>query len=134
MGIMVIVLVLVLMQYSFFGIKVGMARVKYDIQAPAISGHPVFERYYRVHQNTLEQLLVFVPLYLVFAVMAEGQGWMGSELATACGVLWIIGRFIYSSAYIEDPAKRGMGFMLSFLATVLLMMGNLAAAIMSLLG
>jgi glutathione S-transferase len=127
MGITVIVLVLVLMQYSFFGIKVGMARVNYNIQAPAISGHPVFERYYRVHQNTLEQLLVF-------AVMAEGQGWMGSELAAACGVLWIIGRFIYASAYIEDPAKRGMGFMLSFLATVLLMMGNLAAAIISLLG
>jgi len=66
--------------------------------------------------------------------MAEGQGWMGSELAAACGVLWIIGRFVYASAYIDDPAKRGKGFMLSFLATVLLIIGNLAAAIMSYMG
>ena len=65
MGIMTLVLVLILVQYITFGVKVGGAREKYDIQAPAITGHPEFERYYRVHQNTLEQLIVFIYFQLV---------------------------------------------------------------------
>lgn len=133
MGIMVIVLVLVLLQYSFFGIQVGKARVDFNVQAPAITGHPVFERHYRVQQNTMEQLLVFVPMYLVFAFMAESLGWMGYEIASAMGILWLIGRFVYANAYVKDPALRGKGFMISFLASVVLIVGNVAAGIMSLL-
>lgn len=33
---------------------VGKGRHKYAIQAPAVIGHPVFERLYRVQMNTLE--------------------------------------------------------------------------------
>lgn len=134
MGIMVIVLVLIMMQYSFFGIQVGKARVDFKVEAPAISGHPVFERHYRVQQNTLEQLLVFIPMYLVFAFMAESRGWMGYEIASAMGILWLIGRFVYANAYVKDPALRGKGFMLSFLASVVLIIGNLLAGVLSLLG
>jgi glutathione S-transferase len=134
MGLMAIVLVLILFQYMFFGVKVGGARVKFDIKAPAISGHPEFERLYRVQQNTLEQLMVFIPLYLVFPVMAEAQGWMGYEIVSALGVLWLIGRFVYAGSYVKDPASRGKGFLIGFLATALLAIGTIAAAALSFLG
>lgn len=134
MALLIIVLVAILMQYNFFGMRVGAARVKYDIKAPAIVGHPEFERHYRIQQNTLEQLVVFIPMYLSFAIMAEQQGWPGNEIASALGVLWIVGRFIYAGAYIKDPAKRGAGFLTGFAATALLMIGTVVAAVMSLMG
>lgn len=134
MELMIIILVLILIQYTTFGIKVGGAREKFDVKAPAITGHPEFERYYRVHQNTLEQLIVFIPLYLVFPHLAESQGWMGYEMTSASGVLWIIGRFLYASNYVKDPNSRSGGFLISFLATVLLILGTLALLVMSLIG
>lgn len=134
MGLLAIMLVLILVQYLYFGMKVGGARMKYEIKAPAISGHPEFERHYRVHQNTLEQLIIFIPLYIIFAIMAESQGWMGYEIASAVGVLWIIGRSVYAASYVKNPDSRSKGFMIGFLATVILIVGTLAASIMSLLG
>ncbi|MBL6906240.1 MAG: MAPEG family protein, partial [Pseudomonadales bacterium] len=67
MALVAIVILLAILEYQFFSFKVGMARGKYDIKAPAISGHEVFDRYYRVHMNTLEQLIVFIPAILIFA-------------------------------------------------------------------
>lgn len=134
MGLLAIILVLILIQYLFFGMKVGGARMKFGVKAPAISGHPEFERHYRVQQNTLEQLIIFIPLYIIFAIMAESQGWMGYEIASGLGVLWIIGRFVYSASYVKDPDSRGKGFMIGFLAIVILLVGTLAASIMSLIG
>ena len=134
MGFMTIVLILILAQYTSFGIKVGGAREKYNIQAPAIMGHPEFERYYRVQQNTLEQLIVFIPLYLVFPQMAESQGWMGYEMVSGAGVLWLIGRYVYATNYVKDPASRGKGFIISVLAIALLTLGTLALSVMSFMG
>ena len=59
MELVAIVILLALIEYNIFGILVGRARAKYNVPAPATSGDPVFERYCRVHQNTLEQLMVF---------------------------------------------------------------------------
>jgi glutathione S-transferase len=134
MGFMTLVLTLILVQYISFAMKVGGARQKHSIEAPAINGHPEFERYYRVHQNTLEQLIVFIPLYLVFPQMAEARGWMGYEMVSIAGVLWIIGRYIYASNYVKDPASRGKGFLISFLPTVLLLLGTLVLSVMSIIG
>lgn len=134
MGFMTLVLVLILVQYLNFGMKVGFSRQKYDVKAPAITGHPEFERYYRVHQNTLENLIIFIPLYLIFPQMAEAQGWMGYETTSVLGVFWLIGRFIYARNYVKDPDTRAKGFMLSFLATVALILGTLALAVMSMIG
>ena len=50
-----------LLEYFVFAWLVGKARVQYGVKAPATSGHEVFERYFRVQQNTLELLIVFVP-------------------------------------------------------------------------
>ena len=56
-----LVILLAVMQYFFFLSMVGKARGEYSIKAPATTGHDMFERIYRVQQNTLEQLVIFIP-------------------------------------------------------------------------
>ena len=50
-----------LLVYFVVTINVGRARFKYKISPPSMSGDPNFERVLRVQQNTLEQLVLFLP-------------------------------------------------------------------------
>jgi glutathione S-transferase len=119
------VIALALLQFFFFGGLVGRARVRFGIEAPAITGDPVFERYYRVHYNTMEQLVVFIPGMLLFGV------YINALAAAVLGLLFILGRIVYFRAYIADPAKRGPGFGLSMLPMIILLLGGLGGAIWS---
>ena len=56
-----IVTLLALLEYMFFAFRVGTSRAKYGVAAPATSGNPEWDRLFRVQQNTLEQLIIFVP-------------------------------------------------------------------------
>ena len=122
-----IVIVLALLQYFVFGLLVGRARSKFDVHAPAVTGHPVFERYYRVHQNTLELMIMFIPAIVLFGY------WVRPDLGAGIGFVYVIGRFIYLRAYISDPARRGLGFGLSILPILILLIGGGIAAVLSLL-
>lgn len=122
-----IVIVLALLQYFVFGLLVGRARARFDVHAPAITGHPVFERYYRVHQNTLELMIMFIPAIVLFGY------WIRPDLGAAIGFVYVIGRVIYLRAYISDPARRGLGFGLSILPILVLLIGGGIAAVLSLL-
>ncbi len=122
-----IVIVLALLQYFVFGLLVGRARSKFDVHAPAVTGHPVFERYYRVHQNTLELMIMFIPAIVLFGY------WVRPDLGAGIGFIYVIGRVIYLRAYISDPARRGLGFGLSILPILVLLIGGGIAAILSLL-
>jgi uncharacterized MAPEG superfamily protein len=122
-----IVIVLALLQYFAFGLLVGRARIKFNVHAPAITGHPVFERYYRVHQNTLELMIMFIPAIVLFGY------WVRPDLGAGIGFVYVIGRAIYLRAYISDPARRGLGFGLSVLPILILLIGGGIAAILSLL-
>ena len=124
MELVALVILLSLLEYQFFSFKVGMARGKYDIQAPAISGHEVFDRYYRVHINTLEQLIVFIPAILIFAYFGN------PTYAAGLGVFFLIGRIMYFVSYVSDPAKRGAGFIIGWIPTVLLVIAGLISAVM----
>ena len=88
---------------------VGRARGKYAIKAPAVSGHPAFERAYRVQMNTLEQTVMFLPT-LWLAAHYGFSGWAG-----IAGLVWLVGRTWYAVAYLKNPAKRGPGFGLGML-------------------
>lgn len=55
-----IVTALAVLQFLVFGCKVARARWRYGVKAPKVAGNPVFERHFRVQQNTLEQLVVFL--------------------------------------------------------------------------
>jgi uncharacterized MAPEG superfamily protein len=126
MALVAVVIALALIEYLVFGILAGRARVRCNVLAPATTGHPVFERYFRVQQNTLEQLIVFVPSMWLFGL------YVSPLWATGLGVLFVIGRVVYLTGYVADPKKRGAGFGLSFLPTAILALGSLAGAILSL--
>ncbi len=122
MELVIVVVILALIEYYIFGALVGWARGKYGVSAPAVSGDPVFERYYRVQQNTLEQLMGFIPAILIY-------GYYGNALiAAGLGMVFIIARVIYLYAYVADPAKRGLGFVLGWLATIFMMFAGLWSA------
>lgn len=122
-----IVIVLALMQYFVFAISVGKARGTYKVNAPAVTGDPVFERYYRVQQNTLEMLVMFIPALVIFSY------WFRPDVGAGIGLVYLVGRFLYSRSYIADPASRGIGFALSILPTLILLIGGGIAAVVSLL-
>jgi len=117
--------------YFYMGLQVGMARSRYDVKAPATHGHPEFERYFRVHMNTLEWLVIFLPCLWMAAFFTTDWGPIASAVVTVLGVVWIIGRFIYMQAYVKDPATRSRGFAIQALATLLLFVAALAAAVIN---
>ena len=115
-----------LLQYSFFAFMVGSARGKYEVSAPAVIGHEVFERYYRVQQNTLELLIVFIPGMFLFS------HYVHILAAAVLGLVFFVGRMIYYKTYIADPKSRALGFALSFLAAHALTVGGLVGAVLKL--
>ncbi len=120
-----IVTVLALVQYTYFGIQVGGAHQKYGVKVPAMSGDDQFERINRVHQNTLEQLALLLPALWMYAYFVNPLWGAGM------GVVYLIGRIIYSSAYQKDPASRSLGFMLSFLPGTVMLAWVLVVVVMS---
>ena len=122
MELVAIVTGIALVQYTWFSFYVGMMRQKHGVAAPASQGPPDFERAFRVQQNTLEQLVVFLPSLWIYATFASPL-W-----AAAVGVVFIIARFIYRASYLRDPKKRGNGFVLGFVASMYLLIGGVIAA------
>jgi glutathione S-transferase len=123
----VIVVALALVQFLAFGSAVGWARGKYQVAAPATTGNEIFERYFRVQMNTLEQLVVFLPAIWMFATQVSAS-W-----AAGLGAVYLAGRLIYFFSYTRDPKSRGLGFALSSLPLIVMVLGVLIAAIRQLL-
>ena len=122
-----IVVLLALLQFIYFALSVGGARGKYKVSAPATEGNDIFERMFRVQQNTMEQLIVFVPSAYAFAYYVSGT-WV-----LLGGSLFILGRFVYAAAYIKDPKSRGPGMTITFIGNLILLIGGLVGAVMKLL-
>ena len=121
-----IVTLLSLLVYFWMSLQVGRARGKSGIHAPAMTGDPLLERAVRVQSNTLEWLPIFLPSLWLFALYCN-------ELTAAgLGVLWIVGRIIYSVGYMTDPAKRSTGFLIQFAACAVLLFGALGQIIYTL--
>jgi uncharacterized membrane protein YecN with MAPEG domain len=119
----VIVAVLALLQFCWFGLEVGAMRAKHKCKAPAITGAPEFERMFRVQQNTMEQLVVFLPALWLFGSMVNPV-W-----AAGLGVIYLVGRFVYRISYVKDPASRSLGFMLTYVPTLLMLLWVLGATV-----
>lgn len=114
-----LVTLLMLLQFFWFGWQVGTMRGKHGVKAPAMSGHPEFERTFRVQQNTMEQLVLTIPALWLFAHYADPL-W-----AAGFGAVFIIGRFIYKRGYVADPSKRSLGFTIGIIASSALVLGTL---------
>lgn len=123
----IVVLLTVLLQFGTMW-AVGHARGKYGIKAPAVTGHPAFERALRVQMNTLEATVMFLPS-LWLAVQYGFPLWGG-----LAGLVWVLGRAWYAVAYLQDAAKRGPGYLVSsagWALTLLLGVAGLVRALMA---
>ena len=114
-----LMIVLALIEFVVFGYAVAAARTRYNVPAPATGGHEVFERYFRAHMNTLEQLVVFLPSIWLFA------HYINAWIAVALGALFIIGRALYFRGYVQSAQARHAGFMISGIPNVTLLIGAL---------
>ncbi|MEO7493528.1 MAG: MAPEG family protein [Massilia sp.] len=104
--------------YLWTSYMVAFARARYKVKAPSMEGPPEFLVRYRVQMNTLEQLPVLLaPMWT--CAFALGDRW-----AAAGGLAWCVGRLVYALAYYRDPAKRGPGFSIAFVASAALMVGT----------
>jgi glutathione S-transferase len=113
--------------YVFLGTRVAAARGRFQVKLPAISGHPEFERIFRVQMNTLEWLPVFlVPLWLCAL-------YLNDIAAAAVGVIWIAGRVLYYTGYRTAVAKRLPGFAIQASACLLLLAGAAVGVVLHLL-
>jgi glutathione S-transferase len=121
-----LVILLALLEYMVFGFLVGGARTRYKIPAPATSGEPAFERTFRVHYNTLEMLVVFVPSIWLFGM------YLNPRWSAIIGVFFLIGRALYAIGYIRAPEKRHVGAMLSFASLAILLFGAMFGVIRAL--
>ena len=112
-----LVTVLALLEFQWFGLLVARARGQFGIKAPATTGNEIFERYFRVQMNTLEQLVLFLPSLWIFA------HFVSPIWAAALGAVFVIGRAVYAASYIRDPKTRSLGFALTALPTLLMLIG-----------
>ena len=122
-----IVTLLSLLAYVWMGVRVGGARRRSGIAAPAMAGDPMLERYLRVQGNTLEWLPIFLASLWLFA------HYWGDLPAAALGLVWIAGRVLYAVGYSAAAEKRELGFLVQTLATAVLLFGALGKAALSLL-
>jgi glutathione S-transferase len=112
---------LALLVYLFSSVLVSRARVKFGVKLPAISGNPDFERVFRAQMNTLEWLPIFLPALWLFAI------YIGDAAAAALGAIWVVGRILYVLGYAKAVEKRGPGFAIQALATIVLLFGAFGA-------
>jgi glutathione S-transferase len=112
-----------LIEYFVFVLLTGQARGRYNVEAPATTGNPTFERYYRVQQNTLEQLVIFIPALWLF------NEYVGTRTAFLLGLVFLIGRGLYANGYIKEPSQRQIGALATFAANGILVIGSLIGLI-----
>lgn len=112
-----LIVLLALLQYVWFTARVGLARGKYNVNAPACDGDEAWNRLFRVQQNTLEQLIVFIPATYAFAF------YMSEIWVLIPGLAFLVGRFLYSLEYVKDPKTRTPGMVITLLSNVVLVLG-----------
>ncbi len=118
-----LVTVLAVILYFFTGLLVARARQKFDVPVPAMSGHPDFDRAFRVQMNTLEWTPIFLPLLWLFAFYVND--WAAASL----GLVWIVGRVLYIRGYSAAAEKRHQGFFIQGLTCTALLIGALGGIV-----
>lgn len=104
---------------------VGKARRMHKIFPPAMGGHPEVERALRVQGNTVEQVVIFLPLLWVATLYFHG--WIPAAL----GVVWCVGRVLYAIGYMKEADKRGPGFGIAALASLALLVLSIWGVVVS---
>ena len=91
---------------------VGRARGRYQIKAPATTGHPDFDLAFRAHQNTLESTVLFLPCLWIAVMYSDAR------IASWLGYAWLAGRLWYLFAYARPGGNRSPGYTIGVLANL----------------
>jgi len=108
----------------YASVRVAKARTRFGIKAPATTGNSDFERVFRAHMNMLEWMPIFLPALWLFAI------YVSDPFAAVLGLVWIVGRIMYTVAYAEAPEKRRAGFAIQALAAFALLIGALVTIVL----
>jgi glutathione S-transferase len=117
-------IVLALLEYVVMAALVGRARGKHGIHAPAMTGHPDFERANRVHVNTLENLIIFIPAVWIFAT------YVSASWAAGLGFVFVAARAVYAVGYLKAAEKRGIGAGVTGIVNIVLVVGALVGLLL----
>jgi len=126
MELVYVTIVLALLEYMVMGGLVGFARGKYKIAAPAMTGHADFERTNRVHVNTLENLIIFIPSVWIFGT------YVSARWAAVLGFLFVVARAVYAIGYLRAAEKRSIGASATGVIEIVLVVGCLVGLVRAL--
>ncbi len=122
-----LIIALSLLLYLVTIFNVARARAKYGVPVPQMTGNADFERVFRVQQNTLEQLIFFIPVLLLFST------YVSPVWGAVIGAVWLVGRIIYAWGYYQAAEKRLIGFGIGSASTIFMLLGSLIGIIRSLI-
>jgi glutathione S-transferase len=122
-----LVTLLAVILYFWFAFQVAQARGKFGVKVPVTTGHPDFERVFRIQMNTLEWMPIFLPAMWLAAIYVSDIG------AALIGVVWIAGRVLYMRGYAEAAEKRQPGFFVQAIAAGVLWVAALIGVLMAML-
>ncbi len=115
---------LTLLLYLVITVNVGRARAKYKVPPPQMAGDADFERVLRVQQNTLEQMVLFLPGLWLFSF------YVNPLWGAVIGAIWLVGRIAYAWGYYQAASKRMIGFVISSFSSIVLLLGSLVGIIL----
>jgi glutathione S-transferase len=118
-----LVTILAVLFYFYTGVRVARARPRFGVRTPATSGHPEFDRIFRVQMNTLEWMPIFLPALWLFGY------YVNDVAAAALGIVWIAARLLYLVRYTEAAERRGRGFTLQGIVCGVLLVGAVAGIV-----
>jgi glutathione S-transferase len=122
-----LVTLLAVILYFWTGLRVAQARGACGVKPPATTGHPDFERAFRVQMNTLEWMPIFLPAVWLAALYVSDIG------AALLGVVWVVGRVLYMLGYSQAAEKRETGFLVQAIAAGLLWLAAVIGVLASML-
>lgn len=117
LSVVTLIMVLAVIEVMVLGFLVARARDQYGVRAPATTGHPAWERINRAHQNSIEQLVLFIPLFLAYCFNT------GLQTGIVLGLVFLVARIVYAVGYVRDPERRAVGAFLTFAVQVWLAVG-----------
>ena len=107
--------------------RVGFSRRKYGVKAPAMSGNEQWERLNRIHQNTLEVYIIFIPSIIGFAY------YISINWACIFGCVVLIARILFYLGYKKSAKNRMIGVFMTSIANYTMLIGTFVGAIKSVL-
>lgn len=118
-----VITLLSLLLFVVLSYNVGMSRRKYSIKPPLMEGPEEFQRRFRTQQNTMEQLMVFLPSLWIFGQYASYL------LATIFGIVWLVARIGYAVVYYKGSKARFHFFLIGLVMSLIMLIGGLAAVL-----